>query len=125
MTGPRFRPGPRSKHPTGRATPQGIGDDEPGPDPHTPAQRVAIDRKRMAAEERDRRRFLVATAHLPDEEFGYLLPEHHPICIAIGRHRRHQMWMRWIGERSRRAARTAHQVIAERRLASVRHSPKS
>lgn len=106
----------RSKDPTGRRSPQNVLDDEPGPDPHTPAQRAAIERKRMEAEERDRRRFLAETAHLADEDFGYLMPDHHPIYIGIGRHRRHQMWMRWIGERSRRAARTAHQILSEQRL---------
>jgi hypothetical protein len=108
----------RSPHPVGRRSRsrQNVLDAEPGRDPHTPAQRAAIGRKRTATEERDQFRFLVATAHLPDDEFAFILPDNRTLFAGMGRHRRTQMHLRWMTEQARRARRTAHEVIAERRL---------
>lgn len=88
------------------------------PDPHTPAQRAAIERKRRANNERDRRRFIAAMAGLPDSAFGTIAkpPEYQRLIAGLGRLRRARLFDLWHGEPRRRAARTAHQVFAERRL---------
>jgi hypothetical protein len=93
----------------------------PGPDPHPPAQRRAIESKRAAVAERDLARFIRATVHLADEAFedcdlrgvngGFLFG-------GLGRRRTGDMGRRWYDEPWRRAARTAHQVLSERRLGS-------
>ena len=67
----------RSNDPTGRRTRQNICDEEPGPDPHTPAQRAAIERKRSIVEARDQARFLWETALMADEEFAVLPEDDH------------------------------------------------
>ncbi len=108
----------RSPHPVGRRSRsrQNVLDAEPVPDPHTPAQRAAIDRKRIATEERDRARFMRETAHMADEDFATLPPNEHPLVAGLGRCRDTEMTLRWLQEPGRRASRTAHEVIAERRL---------
>lgn len=110
----------RSQHPVavGRRSRsrQNVLDAEPGPDPHAPAQRAAIERKRAATEERDRRRFLAATAHMADEEFSILPGDDNPLIAGLGRHRDADMTLRWIQEPDRRARRTAHEILSERRL---------
>lgn len=85
-------------------------------DPHTPAQRAAIERRRMATDERDLERFRRETAHLPTDAFRVIPPDGHPLLAGLGERRQNEMTIRWFGEPSRRKARTAHQVLAERRL---------
>lgn len=85
--------------------------------PQTPAQRAAIARKRLAAEERDMHRFLAATAHMPDSNFSL---RGHPVLqqlrVGVGRRRSDVLVALWHDEPRRRAERTAHQVLVERRL---------
>jgi hypothetical protein len=80
--------------------------------------RDAITRTRAKTLERDRRRFISATASLPDDAFldsPHLIREQ--LCAGLGRTRRILMVERWHDETRRRAARTGHDVIAEARLA--------
>lgn len=106
----------RSKNPIGRRSLQDALDYDLKPDPHTPAQRDAIERKRAANEERDQRRFLRETAHMVDEEFLTLPGDDHPLIAGLGKHRDAEMTMRWLLEPGRRAKRTGHEILTERRL---------
>lgn len=83
----------------------------------TPAQRAAIARKQAAAIARDWDRFLSATAHMPDSDFIVgANPVLKQLGLGLGRVRRVELAMRWREEPERRSRRTAHQVLAERRL---------
>jgi hypothetical protein len=93
------------------------------PDPRAPAQRAAIEGKRAAARERDLGRFVRATAHLPDavfEDCNLLGVDSAALVGGLGRRRTEAMWRRWYDEPYRRAARTAHEALAERRLAATK-----
>lgn len=78
--------------------------------------RAAIARKRDVQDAEDMRRFIEATAHLSDGDFGPF-DFHGPLTVGMGSRRRWAMLARWNSEGSRRSRRTAHQVIAEQRLA--------
>lgn len=86
------------------------------PDPHTPAQRAAIERRRIAFDERDRERFRRESAHLPTDAFRVIPPDDHPLLAGLGERRQNEMTIRWFAEPTRRKARTAHAILAERRL---------
>lgn len=92
--------------------------------------RAAIARKRVAPDAEDRRRFIAATAHMPDSEFldctgrpivHTAVPSH--LLEGCGSRRRRAFARMMRDERHRRAARTAHEVLAERSLRSTLMCP--
>lgn len=87
---------------------------------HRPASvRTAIATKRVTQDAEDLRRFIGATAHLPDDVFedcDLRDVDGRALVAGLGRRRADAMWRRWYDEPARRAARTAHEVIAEQRL---------
>jgi hypothetical protein len=89
----------------------------PGHDPLTPSQRAAVERKRVAQDAEDMRRFIRATAHLSGADISGPIRIDHPLTAGMGSRRRWATMVRWNSESRRRQLRTAHQVIAERRLA--------
>lgn len=107
--------------PSRRRPGENVCDDRPA-DLLKPAQRGAVMRKREANADRDLLQFIRATAHLPDEVFGHLMPrddrprEFSSLLLGLGRRRKWGIAQLWVDEPERRTLRTAHQVIAERRL---------